>query len=788
MVEEPKPLKKKQPVEMDEEYARKLHKELNKDTDWNVANDHVKQKAKEDPYVQRYQVMKKRPQTEAQARRNMITYLKNVARFRLDYFKGMSYDDIRPSFEAMFDSNIDFLLKSKEQLEEEENRAIQSINKTPAQKVAKRRKLNEEVKDLKQHLEIVLDEDDDVYTEATPLARKVPVVDYEIIHFNNKPHYKIIRTDETHQLYLILLVERRYPLSRFTLDQLLNAVRLRVEEQSEMSLELLSFGVDAAMDHEENTKCLMLLVKKANVDAVGLMLLKDKLMLLSQDKVNAVKDKCCYWNTHEEITKTSQTFSKFTLDQLLFEQVPGNIVKALGGKDIRKEKISSKEVIFTKDDESLSVLTPEITSDLESEYDSQEHLPPLPKLIGATPSGTSEIVISLSDLTFNMADLTLNTPNPKKTRPSIKVSHAYVIKKKTEKSPIDPNPCSDKKVDSSTEQLLLTLMEEPKCSTCGSTDHLTKEHLEHAVVKKTLSKLKAQSPLKPLQKKAPMIAKPFIKCKYCRFNDHYSNHCEFYPGCEVCGSIVHEASDCPKKHSNSRRPRITNMQSEPTKKREGIDYEETFAHAARLEAIKIFLAYAAYMGFIVYQMDVKTVFLNGKISKEYPKGSGFDLKAYSDSDYTRCNLDRKITSGGCQILKGKLVCWSEKKQSSIARSSAEAEYVAAAGCYTQVLWINSQLADYAVLYDKVPIFCDNTSAIAISNNQILHYRTKHIDIRYHFIRDHILKGDIKLHFVPTDLQLADIFTKPLAEPSFTRLVADLGMLNVEKQVSDKKRI
>nr|GFD54629.1 hypothetical protein [Tanacetum cinerariifolium] len=97
------------------------------------------------------------PQTEAQARRNMIMYLKNVVGFRLDYFNGMSYDDIRPIFKAKFNSNIEFLLKLKEQLEEEENRAIESINETPAQKAAKRRKLNEEVEDLKQHLEIVPD-------------------------------------------------------------------------------------------------------------------------------------------------------------------------------------------------------------------------------------------------------------------------------------------------------------------------------------------------------------------------------------------------------------------------------------------------------------------------------------------------------------------------------------------------------------------------------------------------------------------------------------------------------
>nr|GEX49144.1 hypothetical protein [Tanacetum cinerariifolium] len=90
--------------------------------------------AKEDPYVQRYQVMKKRPWTEDQARRNMIMYLKNVAGFRLDYFNGMSYDDIRLIFEAKFNINIKFLLKSKEEIEEEENRALESINETPAQK------------------------------------------------------------------------------------------------------------------------------------------------------------------------------------------------------------------------------------------------------------------------------------------------------------------------------------------------------------------------------------------------------------------------------------------------------------------------------------------------------------------------------------------------------------------------------------------------------------------------------------------------------------------------------
>nr|GEY37554.1 hypothetical protein [Tanacetum cinerariifolium] len=189
----------------------------------------------------------------------------------------MSYDDIRLIFEAKFNANIEFLLKSKEQIEEEENRALESINETLAQKSAKRKRLNEEDKDveeIKQHLEIVPDEDDDVYTEATLLARKVPVVDHQIIHLNNKPRYKIIRADGTHQLYLILLVERRYPLLRFTLDQMLNAVRLQVEEQSEMSLELISFGVDAAKELEEKHKVF-------NAAGEELCTAKQKLMLLA---------------------------------------------------------------------------------------------------------------------------------------------------------------------------------------------------------------------------------------------------------------------------------------------------------------------------------------------------------------------------------------------------------------------------------------------------------------------------------------------------------------------------
>ncbi|GKD95038.1 hypothetical protein Tco_1374875 [Tanacetum coccineum] len=136
-------------------------------------------------------------------------------------------------------------------------------------------------------------------------------------------------------------------------------------------------------------------------------------------------------------------------------------------------------------------------------------------------------------------------------------------------------------------------------------------------------------------------------------------------------------------------------------------------------------------------------------------------------------MDKKSTSGSYQLLGSKLVCLSAKKQQSVAMSSTEDEYVAVAGCCANILWMKSQLTDYDIIYEKVPIFCDYTNAIAISNNLVLHSRTKHVDIRYHFIRDHVLKGDIELHFIPTQYQLADIFTKPLDEPTFKRLIVEL---------------
>ena len=162
----------------------------------------------------------------------------------------------------------------------------------------------------------------------------------------------------------------------------------------------------------------------------------------------------------------------------------------------------------------------------------------------------------------------------------------------------------------------------------------------------------------------------------------------------------------------------------------------------------------------------------------YPKNSTCNLIGYSDSDFAGSKTDRKSTSGTCQFIGSALVSWHSKKQNSVALSTAEAEYISAGSCCAQILWMKQQLSDYGILLDRIPIRCDNTSAINLSKNPVQHSRTKHIEIRHHFLRDHVLKGDCILEFVDTKNQLADIFTKPLPKEIFFSIRRELGLLDL----------
>ncbi|GJR92002.1 retrovirus-related pol polyprotein from transposon TNT 1-94 [Tanacetum coccineum] len=320
---------------------------------------------------------------------------------------------------------------------------------------------------------------------------------------------------------------------------------------------------------------------------------------------------------------------------------------------------------------------------------------------------------------------------------------------------------------------------------------------------------------------------------------------------------------------------------------ERINFEESFALVARLEAIRIFLAFAAHMNMVVYQIDVKTAFLNGILREEvyvsqpdgfvdpdnpnhmyklkkalyglkqaprawydmlssflisqdfskgsvdptlfihregkqlllkysfdtcdpvdtpmvekskmdkdkegkavdpshypgmigtllyltasrpdlqfaicmcarglwYPKDSSIALTAFAYVDHAGCQDTRRSTSGSMQFLGDRLVCWSSKKQKSAAMSGTEAEYIAMSGCCAQILLMRSQLTDYGLGFNKIPM-------------------SKHMDIRFHFIKEHVENGVIELYFVNTEYQLADIFTKALARERIEFLINKLGM-------------
>nr|GEV12842.1 uncharacterized mitochondrial protein AtMg00810-like [Tanacetum cinerariifolium] len=193
---------------------------------------------------------------------------------------------------------------------------------------------------------------------------------------------------------------------------------------------------------------------------------------------------------------------------------------------------------------------------------------------------------------------------------------------------------------------------------------------------------------------------------------------------------------------------------------EGIDFEKSFALVARLEAIRIFLAYAAHKNMVIYQMDVKTVFLNGNLREEvyisHPDSfescdlvdtsmveksilyedkeeKSVDLShyhAFADADHAGCQDTRCNTSGSLQFLGERLISWSSKRQKSATIFNTEAKYIALSRCCAQILWMRSQLTDYGLGFNKIPMYCDNKSAIALCCNNVQHCRSKHIDIRW----------------------------------------------------------
>jgi hypothetical protein len=141
----------------------------------------------------------------------------------------------------------------------------------------------------------------------------------------------------------------------------------------------------------------------------------------------------------------------------------------------------------------------------------------------------------------------------------------------------------------------------------------------------------------------------------------------------------------------------------------------------------------------------------------------------------QCGIDRKSTSGTCQFLGCSLICWSAHKQSSVAQSTIEAEYVAVASYCSQIIWIVQTMRDYEMAYKSVPLMYDSSNVICLAHNPVFHERVKHIKVRHYFLRDHVEKGEIEMKFIDTERQLANILTKPLDSSHFASLRGELGV-------------
>ncbi|GJR17328.1 putative ribonuclease H-like domain-containing protein [Tanacetum coccineum] len=174
-----------------------------------------------------------------------------------------------------------------------------------------------------------------------------------------------------------------------------------------------------------------------------------------------------------------------------------------------------------------------------------------------------------------------------------------------------------------------------------------------------------------------------------------------------------------------------------------------------------------------------------KLGLWYPRDSPFDLEAFSDSDYARASLDRKSTTGGCQFLGKRLISWQCKKQTIVATSTTKAEYVAAANCCGQVLWIQNQMLDYGFNFMNTKIYIDNESTICIVKNPVFHSKTKHIEIRHHFIRDSYEKKLINVIKIHTDQNVADLLTKAFDASRISILKYLVGDEVVHKELGDR---
>nr|GEV63934.1 hypothetical protein [Tanacetum cinerariifolium] len=916
LIETPKPMKKKDQIELDAEYARKLHEEINKDheeinkdIDWDAAIDH----------------------TESEARKNMMIYLKNTAGYKMDFFKGMSYDEICLIFQDRFDANMRFLFKSREEIEEEDQEVLKSINETPAQKAAKRRKLNEEAqeaKDLKKCLEVVDDEDDDVFIEATPLARKNL---WEIVkerfstskptNFSDEYLLTTLKTmfekpdgqdavwksqRSVHGLALVkswkLLTSCGVHILLFQLFSLFNWLKEDITfkvhtgtigECNKTSASAVCpaprlsaiFRVDII---RVRVKCRRARIDQSSAlptavdepasplgdDSQEIASLKARIKML-EDKDGGVAEPSGEDATIKGRSLEIGDFPPAVEVPIGSGMVPTNspIFTTAGvaspysrrkGKEkmVESETPKKKKIQEQMDVQMARELEKEMARDAQrmneqiirdaeiARIHAEEELQ---MLIDGLDRSNEQITKHLHDYEQAADKLTIGE-RIEQINELVKYQdhHSKILKEKfipVWKQIEDFVPMASKKEGERMKRKGLRLEQEsPK--KMKTSEEVSEEDFKEmmklvpveevyvealqTLVKETLSIRHATSDKeKELWVDLKRLYEPDVE-------DQLWTHTQ---------ALMHDPTEwrlydtCVVHHVLSRDQEIFMMVEREYPLRKGVAIvmisnklqcqPEGFidagysSHVYKLkkalyglkqalrawyDELSIFLLQNRFSkgtidptlftrrfdDDILVNQSPSGIFINQskyvhEILKKYSFntcdiiGTPMDIKDKLDLDQIGTPVDATkyhsmigalmyLTSSRPDIVHATCVCAryqahpTEKHLKEVKRISR---------------FLQTQLTDYGYHFDKIPIYCDSKSAIAISCNPVQHFRTKHVAVRYHFIKEHVEKGTIELYFVKTDYQLADIFNKALLVDRFNYLVRRLGMRSLCPQELDR---
>nr|GEU31726.1 retrovirus-related Pol polyprotein from transposon TNT 1-94 [Tanacetum cinerariifolium] len=529
LIEEPKPLKRKAQIELDEEVARQLQEEQNAVINWNDVIKQVKRNKRLNDAVMKYQTLKRKPLTQAQTRRNMIVYLKNMVGFKMDYFKGMTYDEIRPLFEKHYNYNQAFLDEvnkevkvSETEVRQEKDTEVESYKtegESLKQEIAKKQKIEEETEELKKHFQIVIDDDDDddVYTDATPLASKIPIIDYKIHTERNRPYFKIIRADGNHMLFISLSTMLKN-FDREDLESLWIIVKDRFEKTKPKNY------LD---DYLLNTlkSCLKSLMLKLVCEKIK----KDKKEVSDDEETTQVK-----------------VLMALADDELLWERIMlAMILKS-------KEKPYPPCTQCSFNDHRLNDCRNYVECEIRGSY-------------GYFTSGHNHVIHVRGGVLAESFQSNTHVPE--------------VITSNAEDTP-------------HTEDVE------------GPPDLINTEgtQLQEIEPKKASEALKHLGWVDAMQEE---------------LNQFYRN--KVWTLVPLSYGKITIGSKWVFRNKKDKHGIVTKnkarLVAQGYSQEEGINYDEPFAPVARMEAIKMFLAFATYMNFIVFQMNIKSAFLNGKLKE-----------------------------------------------------------------------------------------------------------------------------------------------------------------------------